>query len=95
MKHSSVSKPEELPGALSQNRGLERKAFPLPADELTLLQVKRLKACHQRNWAVLRAGRPEELRKQNMEDNFYLISARLLLHLSELSTSEALVYTFL
>lgn len=42
VKHSSFSKPEELPGALSQNRGLERKAFPLPADELMLLEVKRL-----------------------------------------------------
>lgn len=39
---SFPSKPEELPGALSQNRGLERKAAPLPAHELTPLEVKSL-----------------------------------------------------
>lgn len=41
--HSGFSKPVELPGALSQNRGLEREASPLPADEL-ILEGKGLQA---------------------------------------------------
>lgn len=75
LKHSSFFKPEELPGALSQNRGLERKASSLPADELMLLEAKRLQTL---NWrpairetrTLLRAGHPNEACKQNMGDNF-------------------------
>lgn len=65
---------EELPGALSQNRGLERKAVPLPADELILPQVKRLQTNAEglpsEKLTVLRVGHPNEACKQNMEDNF-------------------------
>lgn len=79
LKHSSFFfffffKLEELPGALSQNRGLERKAVPLPADELILPQVKRLQTNAEglpsEKLTVLRVGHPNEACKQNMEDNF-------------------------
>lgn len=54
-QHSGFSKPVELPGALSQNRGLEREASPLPADEL-ILEVKGLQA-----WSWLAAIRGTRL----------------------------------
>lgn len=76
IKHSSFSKPEELPGALSQNRGLEHEASPLPADELMLLEVPRLQTDAEGlpsvklGWFFIWAGHPNVPCKQNMEDVF-------------------------
>lgn len=68
-------KPEELPGALSQNRGLERETLPLPRDELILLQVKTLQTKaedlpSEKHHRFLRVAHPNEPCKQNMGDNF-------------------------
>lgn len=69
-QHSSFSKPAELPGALSQNRGLEHKASPLPAVELMLevtrLQALKLTGRHQRNMLVFTSWTS----RQSREDHF-------------------------
>lgn len=75
-QHSSFSKPVELPGALSQNRGLERNASPLPAAEL-MLEAKRPPAPeptgrHQRNKVVFTS----RTSRRSREDDFSSLALR-------------------
>lgn len=69
-QHSGFPKPVELPRALAQNRGLEREACPLPADELILevevevegagrLQARSRAAAIGETRLFLQAGHPD------------------------------------